>query len=200
MDEKTLNKVNDPSVQTADGELVDRAARGDRDAKRLLFERFREAAYVVAFRVTGRAEDALDVVQDAFIRAFESLGDFQRDASFKTWLLRIVTNRGLDLLRARKVRLAVPIDGDEDESRPQPAGPEEGDDPAAGMEQQELAARIASAVDALPPEQRAVFALFATGELSYAQIAETLGIPIGTVMSRLFHARRQLKSRLADLE
>lgn len=192
--------MNDPAVQLPDGELVDRAARGDRDAKRLLFERFREAAYVVAFRVTGRAEDALDVVQDAFIRAFESLDAFQRDASFKTWLLRIVTNRALDLLRARKVRIAVPIGGDEDDSGPQPAAPGAAADPSTGMQQQELAERIAAAVETLPPEQRAVFALFATGELSYAQIAETLGIPIGTVMSRLFHARRQLKTRLADLE
>jgi RNA polymerase sigma-70 factor (ECF subfamily) len=180
--------------------VVEAAARGDRQAQRELFETFREVAFRVALRVTGRNEDALDVVQDSFIRAFERLGDFQHEANFQTWLLRIVSNRALDLLRARKVRLAVPLDsGDEDETRAEPAIAATDSPPEHALEQRELAERLRIAIDALPPDQKAVFALYASGEMTYGQIAEVVGIPIGTVMSRLFHARRRLHEMLPDL-
>lgn len=194
-----VNNVNSPNVDNSEMRLVELAAEGEREARRELFERHREAAYRVALRVTGRPEDALDVVQDSFIKAFERLGDFQQTAGFKTWLLRIVTNRALDLLRARKVRLAVPLDGDDDEPRFEPAVAQENQRPEARLEQHELADRLQQAVESLPPEQRAVFALYATGEMTYGQIAEALGVPIGTVMSRLYHARRRLHKLLEDL-
>ncbi|HEY3243966.1 MAG TPA: sigma-70 family RNA polymerase sigma factor [Phycisphaerae bacterium] len=176
-----------------------RAAGGDRDARRVLFERLREPAYRVAYRVTGNHEDALDVVQDSFIKAFESLGDFQGQSAFKTWLLRIVTNRGLDHLRARKVRLATPIDPDSESGPLEIAAREDGTRPGDALERRELGARLQGAIEALPPEQRAVFALYAAGEMTYGQIAEVVGIPIGTVMSRLYHARRRLREMLGDL-
>jgi len=183
-------------VDEVESRLVADAVRGDREARRALFERYREAAYGTAYRITGRMEDALDVVQDSFISAFENLGRFQGQASFKTWLLRIVANRALDLLRSRKVRLATSLDGDE-ESGPQPAAAEA---PAGtALEQDELSERLQRALESLPPDQRAVFALYATGDMTYGQIAEVLGIPVGTVMSRLFHARRRLRAALPDL-
>lgn len=193
--------MNRSNVDIPEHLLIERAVHGDREARRELFERFREAAYVAALRITGRHEDALDVVQDAFIKAFDGLAGFERDASFKTWLLRIATNRALDLLRARKVRLAVSLDRkDEDDQTPDPESRGADDDrPGIGLERGETAARVRKAIDALPLEQRTVFALFAEGELSYAEIAEIVGIPIGTVMSRLFHARRKLAEALADL-
>lgn len=196
-----LNGVARSNVNNLELHLVDAAAAGEQDARRELFERYREVAYQVAFRITGRSADALDVVQDSFISAFEKLDRFQRESGFKTWLLRIVTNRALDLLRARKVRLAVPLDAD-DERGLQLAAADEEHDPHAGagtLARQELAQRLHQAVEALPPEQRAVFALYATGELTYGQIAAALGIPIGTVMSRLYHARRRLRASLPDL-
>jgi RNA polymerase sigma-70 factor (ECF subfamily) len=188
-------------VDTAEVALVDAAAAGDRDARRALFERYREPAYQVAFRVTGRIEDALDVVQDSFIAAFEKLERFERAAGFKTWLLRIVTNRALDLLRARKVRLAAPLNSDEGDPQPVTgAGGFSGTlTPLASLEQQELAERLRLAIETLPPEQRATFALYAMGDMTYGQIADVLGVPVGTVMSRLFHARRRLKEMLPDL-
>lgn len=178
-----------------------RAATGDRAAQRELFVRYREAAFVVALRVTGRHEDALDAVQDSFIKAFERLVDFHGESGFKTWLLRIVTNHSLDLLRARKVRVAMPLDpgGDDDEPRLEPASPDAEQRISGGLEQQELSARLQAAIETLPPDQRAAFALYATGELTYGQIAEIMGIPIGTVMSRLFHARKRLQGKLRDL-
>lgn len=185
--------------------MVRRAAKGVEDARRELFERHREAAFRAALRITGRHEDALDAVQDGFIKAFDGLGGFQQDASFKTWLLRIVSNRALDLLRARRVRLAASLDLDEGagggdvRALGQNLADDAADPPGQGLERAELGARLRTALEQLPPEQRAVFALAAEGEHSYAEIAAALGIPVGTVMSRLFHARRKLSEMLADL-
>jgi len=195
-----VNTVGRSNVNPAEVRLVERAAAGDPDARRDLFEQHRSAAYRVALRITGRPQDALDVVQDAFIRAFEALDRFQRDASFRTWLLRIVANRALDLLRSRRVRLAVSIDAsDEDGDARVALADQEGPPPSEPLERSELAERIQRAIDRLPPEQKAVFAMYASGDMTYGQIAEVLGIPIGTVMSRLYHARRRLQDLLRDL-
>lgn len=196
-----MNNVPEPTVDPVELRLVQAAAEGDPEARRELFERFRQVAYAVALRITRRHEDALDVVQDAFIRAFDRLAEFQRESGFKTWLLRIVTNRSLDLLRARKVRLAVSLDGDgrEENRGPQPAADEDETAPDRGLERTELLERLQAAVDRLPPEHRSVFAMYATGEMTYEQIAQAVGIPIGTVMSRLYHARRKLHAMLSDL-
>lgn len=194
-----MNTVKRSNVNTAEIYLVDQAAAGDREARRELFERYREPAYRVALRVVGRNEDALDVVQDSFIRAFERLGEFQRESGFQTWLLRIVSNRALDLLRARKVQRAIPLDGDDDDPRLELAASHADTQPGRELESRELGERLRRAIETLSPDQRAVFALYATGEMTYGQIAEALGIPIGTVMSRLYHARRRLHEMLPDL-
>lgn len=197
----SLNIVNDPNVQDAERRLVDAAAAGERDARRALFEAYREAAYRVALRITGREEDALDVVQDAFIKAFDGLTGFQRESGFKTWLLRIATNRALDVLRARKVRLAVSLeggDGSEDVATDAHT-PVDDATPGDSMERVELEQRLQRAIEALPPDQKSVFSLFALKGLTYGEIADVVGIPIGTVMSRLFHARKKLHGMLADL-
>jgi RNA polymerase sigma-70 factor (ECF subfamily) len=194
----SVNRPHDPTVQQTELRLVDAAIAGDDDARRALFERYRDVAYRVALRIVGRPEDALDAVQDGFIRALERLDSFKREARFKSWLLRIVSNRSLDLLRSRRVRLAVPLEDDEQRGAVVTDSDPRGR-PGGRLERQELAERLRRAVDALPPDQRAVFALYATGELTYAEIAEAVGVPIGTVMSRLYHARRRLHAMLPDL-
>jgi RNA polymerase sigma-70 factor (ECF subfamily) len=198
----SLNSMNngpDSNVDSPELCLVEKAAEGDAQARRELFERFRDAAFRVAWRITRREADALDVVQESFIKAFESLDSFQGESSFKTWLLRIVSNKSLDLLRSKKVRYAVSLSGD-DESSPtsiieSPAG-ERPDEP---MTRQETSEQIRDAIMQLPAEQRSVFALYASGDYTYGEIAEMLGVPIGTVMSRIFHARKRLQEYLADL-
>lgn len=194
-----MNSVPPSNVTPEEFSLVAQAAAGDREARRALFERYREAAFRTALRIVRREADAFDIVQDAFIRAFERLADFQQDASFQTWLMRIVSNRSLDVLRSRKVRLAASLDGDEDGGGVAAGLAADEEPPEAGLERRELGERLASAIASLPTEQRVVFALFATGELTYAQIAEVVGIPIGTVMSRIFHARKKLGQMLPDL-
>lgn len=182
-----------------DLQRVERAVGGDREARRELFERHRTAAYRVALRITGRNEDALDVVQDSFIKAFDRLERFERGASFKTWLLRIVTNRSLDLLRSRKVRMAASLEGDDESGVADFIGAADTPAPGEPLERAELKQRLEAAIDRLPPDQKAVFALYASGEMTYAQIAEAVGVPIGTVMSRIYHARRRLHEMLPDL-
>lgn len=180
--------------------LAQQAAAGDGDARRALFERYRAAAYGIALRIVVRHEDALDVVQDSFIKAFGRLDQFHGGAEFRSWFLRIVTNHALDLLRARKVRLAVPLDGPLGDQESAPAIADSSvESPGRALEADELARRLAASIDSLPPQQRTVFSLYATGDMTYGQIAEALGVPVGTVMSRLYHARQKLQAALADL-
>ena len=178
--------------------MTDRAAAGDSAARRALFEQHREAAYRTALRITRRAEDALDVVQDSFIRAFDRLAEFQRESGFRTWLLRIVANRALDVLRTRKVRQAVPLDPDDESRGPQLAAPDTSGPSGQELERQELAQRLRQALEALPPDQRAVFVLRVDEEMSYDEIGKALHIPIGTVMSRLNRAREKLRELLHE--
>lgn len=195
-----MNNENPSHVDRLEIRLLELAAAGDRDARRELFDRYRTAAFRVAMRITGRNADALDVVQDSFIRAFERLGSFKGEAEFKTWLLRIVSNASLDLLRKRRVRMAVSLDRPRGEDDPAMAIADRGGPaPGEALEAGELNERLQAAIDGLPPDQKSVFSMFALQELTYGQIAEALGIPIGTVMSRLYHARRRLHERLADL-
>ena len=167
-----LNSVSKLNVDKSEMFLVEAAARGDRDARRELFERYRNLAYGVAYRITGRNEDALDVVQDSYINAFDNLEKFQRQSAFKTWLLRIVSNRALDLLRSRKVRLAISLDGGDDDGGPDlPAHRDTDHVGGRALEHQELAERLRQAIESLPPDKRAVFALYASGDMTYGQIA-----------------------------
>jgi RNA polymerase sigma-70 factor (ECF subfamily) len=192
--------VSQPYVQPDEVRLIGAAARGDRSAQRELFERYRTSAFAVAVRITGKREDALDVVQDAFIKIFDRLDTFNQQSSLKTWVLRIVTNQALDARRRKKVRLTASLDASEPgEKGIDPPAPLESNRPDAGLVQEELSARIRQAMESLPAEQRSVLSLHAAGDMTYGEIAEVLGVPIGTVMSRLYHARRKVQSLLPDL-
>jgi RNA polymerase sigma-70 factor (ECF subfamily) len=190
----TAVSVIAPVAAPTDAELLTRFAGGDRAALDELFRRYRAVAYRVAYRLLGREADALDAVQDAFIKVLTHLDRFRGHSSFKTWLLRIVSNASLDLGRQRK------RDGwnDRPAPRPDPAEPDHLPPPAAGLEQADLRRAIDLALARLPAAQRQTFVLHVDGELSYREVADTLGISIGTVMSRLFYARQKLKTLLAD--
>lgn len=179
-----------------DAALVERSAAGDPDALDELFRRYRTVAYRVAFRLLGREPDALDAVQDAFVKALANLDRFRGQSSFKTWLLRIVSNASLDLGRKRK------RDGWNDhppvEATPERVGPDAGPPPDHTLERADLRRLLDAALAALPAAQRQTFVLHVDGELSYREVADALGISIGTVMSRLFYARQKLKALLAD--
>ena len=178
-----------------DDELVGRIARGDAVALDELFVRHRELAYRVAYRLLGHDADALDAVQDGFVNALTHLGRFRGQSSFKTWLLKIVSNAALDIGRVRKRRDTRCVGTPSDDFL---TAADDDAPPDAGLERADLRAVLAAALAKLPGAQRQTFVLHVDGELSYKEVAEALGISIGTVMSRLFYARQRLKSYLAD--
>jgi RNA polymerase sigma-70 factor (ECF subfamily) len=181
--------------ELSDDQLLSRYAHGEREALDELFRRYRSAAYRVAYRLLGREADALDAVQESFIKALTHLHNFQGRSSFKTWLLRVVSNASLDLGRQRGRREAVSIDAVV--STEPEAGPlVTFDRPTQGLEREELRDLLQEALATLPEAQRRTFVLHVEGELNYREVADVLGISIGTVMSRLFYARQKLRAYL----
>jgi len=192
-------------LETPDEALVELAGRGDASAREELFCRHQTVAFRVARRLLGNDEDALDAVQDGLIKAFRHLSEFDGRSTFRTWLLRIVTNASRDLGRRRARRPTVRLaDAERDRDR-EPNGrsaaePSVESDPAAGLEREELRQEIDAALARLTPKLRETFVLFAEAELPYKEIAQALDVPIGTVMSRLNAARAKLQQTLAASE
>ncbi len=180
------------SVQTPEEVLVRRARERDSSAREELFQRYREDAYRVAYRLLGNEQDALDVVQESLFKAFLGLDDFDGRSGFRYWLLRIVGNTALDWGRRRKRRTILSL-GNGGHDFPEPAFH---DNPARGLHQQELRRTLDTAIAGLSPKIRTTFVLFAELGLSYKEIAETQEIPIGTVMSRINAAREKLQQSL----
>src|SRR5262249_406712 len=162
-----------------------------------LFGRYRGMAYRVAYRLLGHEADALDAVQEGFVKALTHLNSFQGRSSFKTWLLRVVSNASLDLGRQRGRRemlsLVAPQPNDQESAQPLVY-----EDPAHRLERADLRQLLNRALATLPEPQRQTFVLHADAELSYREIADALGISIGTVMSRLYYARQKLRAFLAE--
>jgi RNA polymerase sigma-70 factor (ECF subfamily) len=184
------------AVPATDSALLELVASGDRAALDDLFRRYRTVAFRVAYRLLGREADALDAVQDGFVKALTNLERFRGHSSFKTWLLRIVSNAALDVGRQRKRESRLPQAPAGD--HPDRFGPADLPAPDTELARADLRRRIDSALVRLPESQRQTFVLHVDGGLSYREVAETLGISIGTVMSRLFYARQKLKTLLAD--
>jgi len=180
----------------SDEQLLQRYTAGNRQVLEELFDRYRLPAYRVAYRLLGNEADALDAVQEGFVKALSHLDGFQGRSSFKTWLFRVVSNAALDLGRARRRRecLSLDISRDDDNELRQPVVL---NDPASGLERDDLRRLLQRALAQLPDAQQRTFILLADGGLSYRQIADVLEISIGTVMSRLFYARQKLRAWLA---
>jgi RNA polymerase sigma-70 factor (ECF subfamily) len=179
-------------VQTPDETLIDRTREGDRCAREELFRRHWVVAYRVANRLLGHEQDALDAVQEAFLKAITHLDDFDGRSGFRTWLLRIVTNAALDAGRRRGRRATLRL-GDGDTRGAEPASEA---DPAGGLHRQDLRRILDAALGRLSPPLRTAFVLFAEAGLSYKEIAAVEEIPLGTVMSRISAARQKLQSML----
>lgn len=176
---------------------MQRYARGERQVLEELFQRYRQLAYRVAYRLLGNEADALDAVQDGFVKALSHLASFQGRSSFKTWLLRVISNAALDLGRQRGRKEALSLDGIAADDHEQ-LTPHVVSNPASEMERQDLRQLLDRALATLPAPQRQTFVLHAEAELSYREVAEVLDISIGTVMSRLYYARQKLRIYLAQ--
>ncbi len=191
--------------EVSDEALMIRFQRGDRAAFATLVRRHQTALYNFALRHLRVAQQAEDVVQDAFVRVVQSASDFKHEARFTTWLYTITRNLCIDQLRKRVHRkhpsLDEPKPGDDGEG---PTLGEQTADPRASVEREatggELQARIARAVEALPDEQREVFLLREVANLPFKEIAEVTGVPENTVKSRMRYALERLQEALSEYE
>jgi RNA polymerase sigma-70 factor (ECF subfamily) len=185
-----------------DRELVVAAQNGDREAFRKLFDRYHRRAYGLALGVVRQTDDALDVVQDAFIKAHKHLDKFEGSSSFYTWLYRIVMNLAIDHLR--KQRRAKPVELDEARLE-DPTGDGRllpamlGGHPGRALLDKEIRARIDAALAELSDNHRTVLVMRELEGMSYEEMAQAMRCSKGTIMSRLFHARKNMQRRLADL-
>ncbi len=175
-----------------DDDLIARSARGDQKAFAEIIRRYQRSVYRVAYALTRNTSDADDLAQETFVRAWGAIGRFEIGQPLYPWLARICTNQAFSLFRHRKRRPETPIEPLVE------AGHQWGvdDDPADHTARSERDESIRECFAELPPEYQAVLALRVMQDLSYDEIARTLNVPIGTVMSRLSRARVELKKRM----
>jgi RNA polymerase sigma-70 factor (ECF subfamily) len=184
-----------------DEELVKSAQSGDMAAFEELVARHRDKIYARAFSMLRNEEEATDLSQEAWVKGWQRLVQFQGDSSFATWMTRIVINLCLDQLRKNKRVRSESIDEmNEETGGVERQMPVITPNPTEGLERGELRARIDKALGQLSYEHRTVLVLHEFEELEYKLIAKKMGCSIGTVMSRLFYARRKMASLLAGLK
>jgi len=171
--------------------LIRLAARRDPRAQEELFEKYRSMVFRVGWRILGDREDALEVVQETFVKVFANLDRFEGRSSLKTWIARIAANAALDLGRARSARPDIGAGAPREELTPARA-----ESPLGAVQRRELEEALRLCLGTLRPSLAAVIGLFTDGGLTYAEIAEALNVAQGTVMSRLFYARRKLRECL----
>jgi RNA polymerase sigma-70 factor (ECF subfamily) len=174
-------------ASASDADLVAACARGAPEAFRELLARYRKSALSLAYQMMGNGEDAEDVAQEAFVRVFQAMPQFRGEAAFPTWLYRIVTNLCIGNLRRRCPDVNLDAVGE-------PSAPES---PSRHVADGLLTTQV---LNMMSPELKAILLLRVQGQLSYHEISQTLGIPVGTVRSRLSKARgafRELWTRLS---
>ena len=183
-----------------DEELLLRLQRGDEWAFQLLVRRFRKKIFSIAFGITLDAEESQDIVQEVFLQVYRTIGDFRGDASLATWLHRITVNRSLNWKR-RWVRRFKWLHVSTDSTEDLPAAELESDRPSpeARLADAQTRQQIDKALKMLPEQARTIFVLRELEGLSYEEIADAIGIKLGTVRSRLFHARKRLREILQPL-
>jgi len=180
--------------------LIAACRAGQAEAFGVLVRRYQDRLYPSIVRLVGSREDAQDVVQDAFIKAFQKLDQFQGDSSFYTWIYRIAINLALSGKRSRKPRLLQSLQlGDRHQAVEDRADQSADNDPVAALERSERESMVEAALRKLCPEHRAVVVLKDFDGYRYEEIAALLNIPIGTVRSRLHRARAELRQMLGPL-
>jgi len=184
---------NPEQTDVTDADLVRRFRGGDETAFAALVTRHQARVYRIVYRMLRNADEAEDVAQITFVRAHRSFHRFREEYDFHPWLYRIAVNAALTRIEQRKRHRAVDIDAVPEKHLQRPAHEESPLDVTA---RRELLARVEAALESIPPEQKAVFLLRVAEGLSYEEIARTLDIPKGTVMSRLARARESLRGKL----
>lgn len=188
----------------SDEQLINMSVKGDASAFGFLVERYQNKAYAISVKIVQNHDDALDCVQDSFIKAFRSLSTFNFQSSFNTWLYRIVTNTSLDLLRKNKkyqsnIPIEKPLSGDDDDDYFIQIEDRKADVENIAISNQTVIA-VREAISQLSEDLKKVILLFEIEQFSLIEVSKILNIPVGTVKSRLFRAREKLAILLKDKE
>ena len=194
-----MERAEDPKsfVGESDDQLILQTREGDRRAFDLLVKRYQKRVYFLALRMARDHDAADDIAQETFVRAYFAIGSFTLGRNFYTWLYRICMNLSINHIKRRK--FAVPASQMSDESDPLEQAAS-APNPSEALLSKEKTARIESAIDSLSPKYKAVLVLRAYEDMSYEDIARTLDISVGTVMSRLFRAREKIRDVLEEDE
>ena len=175
-------------------EMISRCQQGDQEALKEIYDKYHKKVYRIAYGVVRQREDALDIVQEVFIKLFRSIKNFQGRSHFYTYLYRMVMNTAIDHTRKLGKKIASSLD--EEGSFEPSDGAEKG--PERVFLQKELEERVKRAMDKLPAEQKAALIFRDMEGLSYQEMAEAMGCSIGTVMSRLHYGRKRMQGLLKD--
>lgn len=181
-----------------DDEFVDRAKEGDSAAYKDLMNKYQKPLYYHVLKMVKNHEQVEDLVQEAFVKAFENLSSYNKNYAFSTWLYRITTNHTIDYLRKKKLKtvsMDEPIKTREGEMSMQISGKAETDRKIIKEQRSKI---IKKAIDDLPEKYRKVIEMRHLEELSYQEISEELDIPLGTVKAHIFRAREMLYKSLKD--
>lgn len=199
------NDVDREAAAAEDSALVERARAGDHQAFRALYQRYHRRVYSLAYGVVQNADDALDVVQDGFIKAHRHLDKFEGNSSFYTWLYRIVMNLSIDHIRKHKRTRHVDFDDSIGHGQDEGALGEDsllprmlGQNPGKSLVRKEIREQIGKALEELSENHRAVLVMRELEGMSYEEMAQAMQCSKGTIMSRLFHARRNMQKRLLE--
>ncbi|MGH9847243.1 MAG: RNA polymerase sigma factor [Blastocatellia bacterium] len=183
-------------MEITDDQIIERTLAGETDAFGLLVRRWERPIYGLSLRMLGRDEDARDVCQETFLAAFRNLRKFRGDAKFSSWLYRIALNACHTRLRKNGGVLEQSIDQEDADGRKFELADETAEFAADRLHRDQLAAMVRKALQALPPEMRQVIIMKEYEELTFAEIAEVLEIPVSTVKSRLYTGLQQMRARL----
>lgn len=180
--------------------IISAVLDGDVNAYEALVLEHQKSVYNIALRMTGNSDDAYDISQEAFLKAYRSLHDFRGDCGFGSWVYRMAANMSIDHLRRQKRRRAdetVYLDDDAEGTRPTEI-PDMSGEPYTALERKEMRKAVTEGLDRLDEEQRLILILRDINGLSYSEIAETLKIEISTVKSRIYRARARLANILLE--
>ena len=181
-------------MDISEAQLIRQAQRGDSDAFAALVTLHERFVYNLAVRTLGDPEDAADMAQEAFVRAWQALPGFRAESQFRTWLYRIVLNLCLNRIPRLRHQINELTHNDLADI------PERGADPAMRLEQQEKNTFLHTEIDRLPEPYRLLISLRYQGNLSYDEIGTLLGLPVGTVKTGLFRAKARLRKALSVFE
>ncbi|AEG59648.1 RNA polymerase sigma factor [Desulforamulus ruminis] len=176
--------------------LVEQSKKGDRNAFEHLVQMYENKVYTIAYRLMGNHADASDLAQEAFIKIYQALPNFRGDASFSTWIYHITVNVCRDELRKKQRRPTVSLDDSPNQGNTTYELRSNGPTPEEALDRNETQVMVQQCLSTLPDDYRIILVMREIQELSYDEIAETLGCSLGTVKSRLSRARQALKEKI----